>query len=698
MTAQQLPERIDKYQIISIIGKGAMGVVYHAYDPIVKRDVAIKLLSSLDLDEPELISRFEREARLAGGLRHPNIVTIYDLGQFQNRPYIAMEYIVGKDLEAIIKEKNELSLERKVDMLLQICKGVYAAHQKGIIHRDIKPANIRLQDDDTVKIMDFGIARMGTSQLTKSGYIIGTLQYMSPEQISGEPLDVRTDLFSTGVIAYELFTNSNPFAGGGAVDIMYRILNIRPHPISGLPEEYSTELNQIIMRAMEKNRELRYPSAKEMAQDLEEFLFYLKTMKFQPKLTPKAVSYEEGRTRNISAEELEEALARDSRPNPSGPNTVVSKPQVPPTVGMDLRSQNFPTFGMQQPEPEPVPRTGLGANYSETAQQVLMRPQPTSAWQEKKFFILGGIVALLFISGLILTTTIRNQPEKTTTSLAVTSIPPGAELFVDGKSMGVTPITLQEKRDMTLTFKLQGYKEKTRDVSIEAWPTAVNVKLEAITAKGSGEGTTLSPYSINLESTPPGAEILLDGKSAGVAPATITLTDEKIHELVFRLEGHKEEKRTVDRNTDAALKIQLEPEAGMVGFLRYSGRYPVTIISEGKALKGNPIELPAGKYSITIRTRKGAVIRSTRTVEIISGETATITEPPMGFLSIRAQPSNARVSIDGERYDDALPINNLPIQAGNHVIQFNWETQGKRLSKTVNISAGQKESIFGVPE
>jgi hypothetical protein len=214
-------------------------------------------------------------------------------------------------------------------------------------------------------------------------------------------------------------------------------------------------------------------------------------------------------------------------------------------------------------------------------------------------------------------------------------------------------------------------------------------------------GDSLPPlpsYSIKLESAPPGAEVLLDGKSAGVAPATITLNDEKIHELVFRLEGHKEEKRTVDRNTDATLKIDLVPEAGAMGFLRYSGRYPVTIISDGKALKGNPIELPAGKYSLTIRTRKGAFIRSTRTVEIVAGETATLNEPPMGFLSIRAQPSNARVSIDGERYDDALPINNLPIQAGNHVIQFNWEAQGKRLSKTVTISTGQKESIFGVPE
>src|SRR5262245_14928820 len=347
----QLPEKIDKYQVLSVLGKGAMGIVYHAYDPVVKRDVAIKFLSALDVEETELISRFEREARLAGGLRHPNIVTIHDLGHFEGRPYIVMEYIVGRDLEHIIRERVSLSPDQKLEIVLQVCKGLDAAHQKGIIHRDIKPANIRLQEDNTVKIMDFGIARVGTSTLTRSGYIIGTLQYMSPEQISGEQLDPRTDLFSTGVIAYELFTYINPFASGGAVEIMYKLLNLRPKPVENLPDEYGTELNQIIMRALEKNRVMRYPTAKAMVTDLEEFLVYIKSLNFKrgsgPRLTPSDKA-----TQHISREELPLTTVHDT---------------IPPTVSLDMQKSKFPTFGVQQEEK--APRTGLGANYSETAQQ-----------------------------------------------------------------------------------------------------------------------------------------------------------------------------------------------------------------------------------------------------------------------------------------------------------------------------------------
>ncbi len=640
---QEFPEKIDKYQILSVLGKGAMGIVYHAYDPIVKRDVALKFLSSIGSEETELISRFEREARLAGGLRHPNIVTIYDLGHFEGRPYIAMEYIVGRDLQAIIKQKQDLAFEQKVEIILQITKGLDAAHQKGIIHRDIKPANIRIQEDNSVKIMDFGIARMGTSELTRSGYIIGTLQYMSPEQISGDQLDQRSDIFSTGVIAYELFTNLNPFNGEHTVDIMYRILNVRPQPIQGLPDEYGTELNQIIMRALEKNRDLRYTNAKEIAQDLEEYLFYLKSLKFRRKPTTR-VSYLEGATQILPPDRM--------------PITPAKDPEIPPTVVADV--QNLPTYHMPAPSPTPTfgvpemekaPRTGLGANYSETA-QVLMR-EKSSTWQEKKFFILGAIVALLFIGGLFFFANLKK--------------PAGT----DGKN----------------TTTAQGQTPNSNNPATGAQPPS------------STNPTPPPPpvYAIQVSSTPPGAAIALDGKDAGITPSQIKLEDTKPHELTLKLEGYEPETKTVSSASTEPLAVSLKAVV-VPGTVTYTGSYPVTIYVNGKAVSGNSVDLPPGSHTLTFRSRRSqkAVIRFTQTVNLEPGETIAVKGPPkgMGTLNVNATPSNCRISVDGE-FVDVVPIRNLPVQGGSHMIQFNWEKMGKKLEKTVVLSQGQSETLMG---
>jgi serine/threonine-protein kinase len=263
------------------------------------------------------------------------------MGNFEGRLFV-MEFITGRDLETVIGEKQPLTILQRVEIILQVCR-IGCSASKGIIHRDIKPANIRLQDDNMVKIMDFGIARVGTSTLTRSGYIIGTLQYMSPEQISGEQLDPRTDLFSTGVIAYELFTHINPFASGGAVEIMYKLLNLHPKPIEDLPDQYGTELNQIIMRALEKSRVLRYPTAKAMVTDLEEFLFYIKSLNFKRSTGPRLAPSDKA-TQHIPREQL--------------PLTTVQDDTIPPTVSMDMQKSKFLTFGVLKKKKHRGPASG----------------------------------------------------------------------------------------------------------------------------------------------------------------------------------------------------------------------------------------------------------------------------------------------------------------------------------------------------
>lgn len=261
-------ETIGKYQVHKVIGHGGMGTVYEALDPVIQRKVALKTMIPGLADAPELRLRFLREAQAAGGLRHRNIVTVYDLGEDKGRPYIAMEYIDGTDLEKIIQNKEPLSLEWKLDVLRQVCEGLGYAHRNGIVHRDVKPANIRVTPDGEVKIMDFGIAHLQSSNLTKSGLVLGTVHYMSPEQIDGAKVDHRADVFSVGAIAYELFAYKRPFEAESITGVMYQIMHDRPDAAVLPTTQYSPGLERIILKAMSRRVEERYQSLEDMHNDL----------------------------------------------------------------------------------------------------------------------------------------------------------------------------------------------------------------------------------------------------------------------------------------------------------------------------------------------------------------------------------------------------------------------------------------------
>jgi serine/threonine-protein kinase len=261
-------ETIGKYQVQKVLGRGGMGTVYEALDPFINRKVALKTMIAGLADNPELKARFLREAQSAGGLRHRNIVTVYDLGEDKGQPFIAMEFIEGTDLEKVIQNKEPRTVEWKLDVLRQLCEGLGYAHKAGIVHRDIKPANVRVTHDGEVKIMDFGIAHLQSSTMTKSGLVLGTVHYMAPEQIEGQKVDHRADIFSVGAIAYELIAYKRPFDGDTITAVMYKIMHDRADP-KALPEtEYSPGLQEIIMRALARDVKDRYQSLEDMHREL----------------------------------------------------------------------------------------------------------------------------------------------------------------------------------------------------------------------------------------------------------------------------------------------------------------------------------------------------------------------------------------------------------------------------------------------
>jgi serine/threonine protein kinase/tetratricopeptide (TPR) repeat protein len=263
--------RIGKYEIQRPLGSGAMGMVYLATDTLLERDVALKVMVPAIARDPDQKHRFEREAKAVARMTHPNVVTVYDFGYHHDgSPYIAMELLKGKDLQELMREPT-LNLERKVGIMIQVLDGLGQAHQAGIVHRDVKPANIFVRTDGTVKIMDFGVARLATSSMTGTGSIVGTADYMSPEQVKGEHVDGRSDLFSVGCMLFELLTGQRPFHADNLMTIFYRITHEEPN-FGLLPSGGSYDrLVPIVRRALGKTVADRHQSAEEFAAALREF-------------------------------------------------------------------------------------------------------------------------------------------------------------------------------------------------------------------------------------------------------------------------------------------------------------------------------------------------------------------------------------------------------------------------------------------
>ena len=274
--AGEIPLKIGKYFVKRLLGQGGMGQVYHAHDPVIGRDVAIKIIYPQLATDAELTRRFLHEARSAGRLHHPNIVIIYECSEEKGVPYIVMEYLEGRDLNSIISAQEPIGLDQKLDIIRQACDALAYAHQHGIVHRDIKPSNIFILKNGLVKIIDFGLAKVGMTQLTQVGKVVGTPYYIAPERLSGRPEaapDPRSDIFSLGVTMYELITYRRPFDGDDLNSILFKILHQDPPPITQFVEiPYAVEVQQVLDRALAKQPDRRFQTALEMKQALEALL------------------------------------------------------------------------------------------------------------------------------------------------------------------------------------------------------------------------------------------------------------------------------------------------------------------------------------------------------------------------------------------------------------------------------------------
>ncbi len=267
---------LGRYKVLEILGQGAMGTVYKGIDPAINRNVALKTIRLdfvSDQEElNELKERLFREARAAGMLSHSNIVTIYDVGTEENLQYIAMEYLEGQTLEDMIRRKVKFNYRIISEIITQICSALDYAHNQGIVHRDIKPANIMVLKNYVIKVMDFGIARIDSTSMTRTGIAMGTPNYISPEQLQGKAVDNRCDIFSLGVVMYEMLVNKRPFHGENLTSLIYNIVNNKPEPPSSIDQSIPTLFDRVIDRALQKDPEERFQKASEISSALSDFI------------------------------------------------------------------------------------------------------------------------------------------------------------------------------------------------------------------------------------------------------------------------------------------------------------------------------------------------------------------------------------------------------------------------------------------
>ena len=549
-----------------------MGAVYEGHDPALDRSVAIKTLTADVIADKDSRSRFEREAKAAAKLQHPNIVTIYELGNFggNEKPYIVMEYLEGTDVSTLIGKKG-MPIAEALDITVQLCRALHFAHQNGVVHRDVKPANLRYLDNGQVKIMDFGIARMeGGHQITKSGVMIGTLHYMSPEQIRGQKLDGRTDIFSAGCILYELLTGQRPFPGESATSILYNIVNETPTPIVEKNRDLPQEIQDVVDRAMAKNPDDRFKAAGEMAREIEKIVnVFRKTLprttqvlqqsldelsalsraKKWQELVPKArellerhPQLDEARRhlrralRELRHQETEHQLTAEDRTR----HLEEIQHELTDLYGSSSATMRgvsdetelataTPTRSSLEPLPTGEAKEGSGEAESTAA----VRALPAPIWALV-------IVVLLGLAGVLYWLFLREPPgpQPVSHTIQVRSEPPGAAVYLNGAATGL--VTTEDGDGDGVELLLSGMTEESHaiEVRLEGFESASNDVTLMIDPPAPLEFVLTSTMRLfELGTAPQGATVTLDGETIdGVTPMTLELSDDD-HEIRLSTNG-----------------------------------------------------------------------------------------------------------------------------------------------------------------
>jgi serine/threonine-protein kinase len=639
--------RAGRYQIVSELGRGSMGVVYQGFDPVIGRTVAIKTMLTegfAPAEFEEYKARFQREAQSAGVLAHPNIVTVYDFGEDSGVLYLAMEFLEGKSLQALVEEQTILPVETIIPMYEQVCSALDHAHRHRIVHRDIKPANIMILESGLVKVTDFGIAKMMSMGMTQAGQILGTPNYMSPEQVKGRSVDGRADIFSLGVILYELVTGEKPFGGQNITTVIYKIINENPISPRELDATIPVGLSYVIQKALAKSQDERYQTCRELAEDLRNY-------------------------RSVGG-----AAA------PSATVILRVPPiQAPPPEALPppARVPSAPVAAQPQVAAEPQPPRPLSV-------QVIPphRPQPRGAspavWVLLTLLVVGAAGGGYYYfkykpehPAATPTTPTAERPAET----PGTTTPPATE--------GGTPTTPQ-----TETVTTPPSNPPTETAAAQNTPSepkaqvreAQGPELARPTAPppSGGRGTAAPKIGqLVVTSNVDGAKITIDGRSAPgwVTPCTIPNLPAGAHLVVVSREGYSDaqESVTVEGGRTAAVRPTLTVPSGEINIVTNPPGIEVFIDGQAVGLSPARKTLGVGQHTYALRQAGKEIYSSafeikydghmlTRKVDVGGGPAA-----PTGIVEVRTIPSGATVHADGKPVQGTTPTS-LRLSAGRHTL------------------------------
>ena len=732
MAEKQTELHVGRFTILRRLGRGGMGAVYEGHDPALDRRVAIKTLTSDAIADAESRDRFEREAKAAAKLAHPNIVTVYELGNFggKEKPYIVMEYLEGTDVAGLIGGNRGVPLAEALGIVAQLCRALDFAHQKGVVHRDVKPANLRYLDDGQIKIMDFGIARVeGGHQITKSGVMIGTLHYMSPEQIRGEKLDGRTDIFSAGCILYELLSGVRPFSGESATSILYNIVHETPKPVIEKNTELPQEVQRVIDRALSKKPEDRFATAGEMAKELEKILsVYRKTLPRTTSAHEKSVQELQSLARERNWREvskkakklleeqpqldearrlLRRALREIHQEQSESQKSVAERTrhfeeiygELTGLYGSEAVTARGPSALAETEVGEPTkgPETvGLGSGSG--ADAAMLREgkgsDPVRALAAPIWALV--VVVLLGFAGGLYWMFLREPdgPQPVAHTLRVYSDPVGAAITLNGRQTGLLtdedgvelPVSGLVNDSVLVEMRMEGFEPASAEVELAGVPPD---PLEFVLAP--------TVRRFELQTSPAGASVRLDGKALeGVTPLSIDLPPDGEHEITFT----KAEYQTATLRLGGSERVPAGPVVltplGKPGTFVVESSYPVSVHRGASVLApatpGPSVQLRPGFHELRLIS-ESVFLDVVVQVQVREGETATVQAAPLGRVNVRANPGNCTVSINGVSAG-APPFMNREIVEGSHEFVFTWPGEVKDVQR-VEVQAGKPSYVIG---